>query len=60
MTRLLGLLLVTVTLSLGSCQCSNKPDIGPVEEEESAHLTDMDRVTGTPAGVSLSTPSASV
>lgn len=35
MTRLLGLLLVTVTLSLGSCQCSNKPDIGPVEEDQS-------------------------
>lgn len=36
MTRFLGLLLVAVTLSLGSCQCSNKPDIGPVEEESAA------------------------
>ena len=36
MTRFLGLLLVTATLSLGSCQCSNKPDVGPVEEEASA------------------------
>ncbi|NNF03052.1 MAG: hypothetical protein HKN17_01190 [Rhodothermales bacterium] len=39
MTRFLGLLLVTVTLSLGSCQCSNKPDVGPVEEADSAELT---------------------
>lgn len=38
MTRILGLLLLTVTLSLGSCQCSNKPEVGPVEEDESAHM----------------------
>jgi len=42
MTRFLGLLLVTATLSLGSCQCSNKPDIGPVEEDASAGLIGSD------------------
>ncbi len=46
MTRFLGLLLVTVTLSLGSCQCSNKPDVGPVEEEQSSLLDRPAPLTG--------------
>lgn len=46
MTRLLGLLFVTIALSLGSCQCSNKPDVGPVEEDQSSLLARPAPLTG--------------
>jgi len=35
---ILGCLLLC--LSLGSCQCSDKPDVGPVEEAAQESVTD--------------------
>ena len=34
MKRTLILTVVVLTLGLSSCQCAEKPDIGPVEDEE--------------------------
>ncbi|MES3628788.1 MAG: hypothetical protein PPP56_01330 [Longimonas sp.] len=36
--RTLILLALCAPLYIGGCQCSNKPDIGPVEDEEEAQL----------------------
>ena len=38
MSRLLLLLAVLAGLGLSSCQCSDKPDIGPVEDAGTASL----------------------
>ena len=37
--RTLIILAVCAPLTFGGCQCSDKPDIGPVEDEESHLLT---------------------
>jgi len=43
----LALILLFCSTALGSCQCSDKPEIGPVEEESAAVITTTDTVRRT-------------
>lgn len=36
MKRLFALLAILLAIGFSSCQCSDKPDIGPVEDEDQA------------------------
>ncbi len=39
MKRVFVLGTLLLCLSLSSCQCSNKPDIGPVEDDQQAQVS---------------------
>jgi len=42
MKRLLAFFALTCCVALSSCQCSDKPDIGPVEDEDQSVTTVTD------------------
>ena len=50
MKRIFLLSCLFAVLSLSSCQCSNKPDIGPVEDPEEAALIVPETEHAMPSG----------
>lgn len=47
MKRLFAFLAILLAIGFSSCQCSDKPDIGPVEDEDQASVISLPGSPGT-------------